>query len=225
MRAESTGTAQAGRSTVPRPLLPLLALLAAGAVALLLAWFMYFLTHSSELRLDDSERVQMLDFVRLKRNETTARKDRRPERPEPQEAPEVPPMDASSSAAGEVLAVTAPSAPGGGLDIGRGGLGLGGDGEYLPIVKVAPVYPRRALERGITGQCLVSYTVTTSGTVRDVSVVEEYCDDPLFRRPSVEAALRFKYKPRVINDTPVEVTDVYNMFYYEKQPGEAGGGR
>jgi hypothetical protein len=30
-------------------------------------------------------------------------------------------------------------------------LGIGGDGEYLPIVKVAPVYPRRALERGITG--------------------------------------------------------------------------
>jgi protein TonB len=208
-----------------RSLLPLLAVLLAGVVALLLAWFMYFLTHSSELRLDQSDRTQLLDFVRLQRNETTARKDRRPDRPEPQEAPEVPPMEASNSAGGEVLAVTAPTAPVGGLDIGRSGLGLGGDGEYLPIVKVAPVYPRRALERGITGQCLVSYTVTTSGTVRDVSVVEAYCDDPLFRRPSIEAALRFKYKPRVIDGTPVEVTEVYNMFYYEKQPGQAGGGR
>jgi hypothetical protein len=36
--------------------------------------------------------------------------------------------------------------------IPRRGLGIGtGDGEYLPIVKVAPIYPRRALERGITG--------------------------------------------------------------------------
>ncbi|HBO14241.1 MAG TPA: protein TonB [Halieaceae bacterium] len=206
-------------------MLPALALLAATVVALLLAWFMYFLTHSSELRLNDSDRVQMLDFVRLKHNETTARKDRRPDRPEPQQAPEVPPMAASSNAGGEILAVSAPSAGLDGLDIGRGGLGLGGYGEYLPIVKVAPVYPRRALERGITGQCLVSYTVTTSGTVRDVSVIEAYCDDPLFRRPSVEAALRFKYKPRVIDGTPVEVTDVYNMFHYEKQPGQEGGGR
>lgn len=225
MRAEPPVGEAPRRSAALRPLLPGLALLAAAGVALLLAWFMYFLTHSSELRLNDSDRVQMLDFVRLKRNETTARKDRRPDRPEPQEAPEVPPMEASSNAGGEVLAVSAPSAPLDGLDIGRGGLGLGGDGEYLPIVKVAPVYPRRALERGITGQCLVSYTVTTSGTVRDVSVIEEYCDDPLFRRPSIEAALRFKYKPRVIDGTPVEVTDVYNMFHYEKQPGQEGGGR
>jgi len=225
MRAEAAGEARAGRPALLRPLLPAFALISAAVVALLLAWFMYFLTHSSELRLNDAERVQMLDFVRLKRNETTARKDRRPDRPQPREAPEVPPMEASSNASGEVLAISAPSAPLGGLDIGRGGLGLDGDGEYLPIVKVAPVYPRRALERDITGQCLVSYTVTTSGTVRDVSVIEEYCDDPLFRRPSVEAALRFKYKPRVIDGTPVEVTDVYNMFHYEKQPGQEGGGR
>jgi hypothetical protein len=26
-----------------------------------------------------------------------------------------------------------------------------GDGEYLPIVKVAPIYPRRAQTRGISG--------------------------------------------------------------------------
>jgi len=29
----------------------------------------------------------------------------------------------------------------------------------------------------------------------------------------------------VIDGTPVEVTDVYNMFHYEKQPGQEGGGR
>ncbi len=203
----------------------MIAALLATAVALLLAWFMYVLTHSSELRLDQGERMHMLDFVRLKREESAARKDRRPDRPEPREAPEVPPMDAGNSAQdGQVLAIAAPTAALDGLDIGGRGLGLGGDGEYLPIVKVAPAYPRRALERGITGRCLVSYTVTTSGTVRDVAVVEDYCEDPLFRRPSVEAARRFKYKPRVIDGTPVEVTEVYNMFHFEKQPQPSGGG-
>ena len=43
----------------------------------------------------------------------------------------------------------------------EGGLALeSGDGEYLPIVKVAPVYPRRALQRGIEGFVIVEFTVT-----------------------------------------------------------------
>ena len=45
---------------------------------------------------------------------------------------------------------------------GTGGLSAS-DGEYLPIVKVAPIYPRRAQSRGVSGYCIVEYTVTTSG--------------------------------------------------------------
>ncbi len=55
----------------------------------------------------------------------------------------------------------------------EGGLALeSGDGEYLPIVKVAPVYPRRALQRGIEGFVIVEFTVTKQGAVRDPIVVE-----------------------------------------------------
>ena len=192
--------------------------LLAAAFALALAWFMYFLTHSSQLRLNASERVQMLDFVRLKRDEVAQRKDRKPERPQPTEVPDAPPRSDQSSVDGNTLAVSAPAAMQTDLSIGAG-MGLGsGDGEYLPIVKVAPIYPRRAAERGITGTCLVTYTVTTLGTVKDVSVVEGACEEEIFARPSVDAALRFKYKPRVINGEAVEVRDVYNRFFYEKAP-------
>jgi protein TonB len=190
---------------------------AAAVVALGLAWFMYFLTHSSELRLEDVDRVQMLDFVRLRREELAERKDRRPERPEVQEVPDAPPSAENRSSDSATLAVTAPGMLGADLDIGAG-LGLGsGDGEYLPIVKVAPVYPRRAAERGIEGTCLVTYTVTTAGTVKDVEVVDGYCEEEIFARPSVEAALRFKYKPRVINGEAIEVLGVFNLFHYETQ--------
>jgi protein TonB len=47
-----------------------------------------------------------------------------------------------------------------------------GDGEYLPIVKVAPIYPRRAQTRGVTGYCIVEYTVTTTGAIRDPQAVD-----------------------------------------------------
>ena len=194
-------------------------------VAICLAWFMYSLISSSEMKLSETDRVQMLDFVRLKRQEVAQRKDRKPERPQVSEAPEAPPaMDASAADAGQSLAVSAPTPMASGVDVARSGLGIGtGDGEYLPIVKVAPIYPRRALERGIKGTCLVSYTVTTSGTVRDVQVVPGYCEEKLFERPSIEAAMRFKYKPRVIDGQPTEVHNVQNMFHYEGRAAGEGG--
>ena len=89
-----------------------------------------------------------------------------------------------------------------------------GDGEYLPIVKVAPIYPRRAQTRGITGYCTVEYTVTTSGAIRDPVPVD--CQPSgVFEKASVKAALKFKYKPRVVDGEAIEVAGVQNRFTYE----------
>ena len=88
-----------------------------------------------------------------------------------------------------------------------------GDGEYLPIVKVAPIYPRRAQTRGISGYCIVEYTVTTSGAIRDPVPVD--CQpEGVFEKASVKAALKFKYKPRVVDGEAIEVAGVQNKFTY-----------
>ena len=96
-----------------------------------------------------------------------------------------------------------------------------GDGEYLPIVKVAPIYPRRAQTRGITGFCIVTYTVTTTGAIRDPFVGNETDCSPkgIFERASIKAALKFKYKPRVVDGEPIEVAGVQNKFTYELAGG------
>lgn len=89
-----------------------------------------------------------------------------------------------------------------------------GDGEYLPIVKVAPIYPRRAQTRGITGYCIVEYTVTKSGSIRDPVAVD--CNPSgVFDKASVKAATKFKYKPRVVDGEAIEVAGVQNKFTYE----------
>ena len=89
-----------------------------------------------------------------------------------------------------------------------------GDGEYLPIVKVAPIYPRRAQTRGISGYCIVEYTVTKTGSIRDPIAVD--CQPSgIFDRASVKAATKFKYKPRVVDGEPIEVAGVQNKFTYE----------
>jgi len=94
------------------------------------------------------------------------------------------------------------------------GFGVGSaDGEYVPIVKVAPIYPSLAQRRGIEGECLVEYSVTTTGAVRD-PVALECTPKGMFERASIRAALKFKYKPRVIDGKPAEVTGVRNLFTY-----------
>ncbi|MFP3367304.1 energy transducer TonB, partial [Pseudoalteromonas sp. SIMBA_148] len=80
---------------------------------------------------------------------------------------------------------------------------------HLPIVKVAPVYPRRALSPRIQGYVIVEFTVTKQGTVRDPQVVKAE-PESLFDRAAMDAALKLKYKPRVVNGEAVEVAGVQN---------------
>ena len=96
-----------------------------------------------------------------------------------------------------------------------GGLALEtSDGEYLPIVKVAPVYPRRALSRGIEGYVIVEFTVTKQGTVKEPQVIKAE-PESLFDRAAMDAALKFKYKPRVVNGEAVEVAGVQNKISFQ----------
>lgn len=97
-------------------------------------------------------------------------------------------------------------------------LGVQG-GDYLPMVKVSPQYPRRAARRGIEGEVVVSFTVTTSGATRDVQVVEAVKADgtptSVFDRAAISAAEQFKYKPRVVDGEPREVYGVQNRFIFQ----------
>jgi TonB family protein len=78
--------------------------------------------------------------------------------------------------------------------------------EYLPIVKMAPVYPPRAAGQGLNGYVVVQYTVTANGTVTDVEVLES--SSPLFDRAAADSARQYRYVPRVINGELVEVPGV-----------------
>ena len=99
------------------------------------------------------------------------------------------------------------------LDINSTGMSSG-DGEYLPIVKVAPIYPRRAQTRGISGYCIIEYTVTKSGSIKDPHVVD--CQPSgVFDKASLKASLKFKYKPRVVDGEAIAVAGVQNKFTYE----------
>jgi len=138
------------------------------------------------------------------------------EKPEKVEDPEQPPPEMQPLEFDMDMDVdvvnTAPTAR---VDVSISSSGMSsGDGEYLPIVKVAPIYPRRAQTRGISGYCIVEYTVTTTGAIRDPRAVD--CQPSgVFDSASVKAAAKFKYKPRVVDGEPIEVAGVQNKFTYE----------
>ncbi len=90
------------------------------------------------------------------------------------------------------------------------------DGDYLPLVAIAPQYPTRAAQRGIEGWCLVSFTVDGLGNVVEDSIVVVDAEPPnIFDRSSVRAAARFKFQPRVVDGQGVEVEGVQYVFRYE----------
>ena len=90
------------------------------------------------------------------------------------------------------------------------------DGEHLPIVRVSPIYPRRALTRGIEGYVLVEFVVTETGTVRNPVVL--FADPPgFFERAAVTAVLKFKYKPKVAGGKPVAVSGVRSRIVFEME--------
>lgn len=187
-----------------------IAILLASIVTLGLFFLMQSLIQSGGSALTDAPKGSVLDFVRVKKDEAVQKKDRKPKKPpKPKEPPPdmaPPQMDAPN-----------PDSATQGMDFGAdvaadialdGGLALdSGDGEFLPIVRVAAVYPRRALQRGIEGFVDVTFTVTKLGSVREPKVLQA-SPAGIFDQAALDATLKYKYKPRVVNGEPMEVSGV-----------------
>ena len=184
-------------------------------VTLSLLFIMQLLIVSGKQALTEPRERHKLEFVRIKRDESVNTQDLTPEKPPkpPETPPETPPQDQDN---------IDPNAPS--IDVGRpeisantdiggpGGMNIA-EGDYLPIVRVAPVYPSRALSRGLEGFVDMSFTVTTTGSVRDPIVLQS--TSSLFERAATQAVLKFKYKPRVVDGVPVEVPGVKTRISFE----------
>ena len=177
-------------------------------VTLSLLFVMHLLIVTGKQALTKPRERANLEFVRIKRNESLNLEDFTPEKPPkpPETPPETPPQDMDNVDPDAPTINVAPPEVTANTDIGGpGGMNIA-EGDYLPIVRVAPVYPARALSRGLEGYVDMAFTVTTTGTVKDPVVV--FSTSSLFERAAIRAVLKFKYKPRVVDGVPVEVPNV-----------------
>ena len=177
-------------------------------VTLSLLFVMHLLIEYGESAVTKERTRHNLDFVRVKRNESLNTEDFTPEKPPkpPETPPETPPQDMDNVDPNTPTINIAPPPISANTSIGGpGGMNIA-EGDYLPIVRVAPVYPARALSRGLEGHVDLSFTVTAAGTVRDPIVM--FSTSSLFERAATRAVLKFKYKPRVVDGIPVDVPNV-----------------
>nr|WP_010131794.1 energy transducer TonB [Microbulbifer agarilyticus] len=191
-------------------------LLGAGALAVVttiaLIFTMHALIEANMKAPDEEEPIKVADVVmpdtKIETQYDTSKPDK-PDEPE-QPPPDMPEPEFDQPDVDNALNMSAPAANSN-LQVGGIG-GFASEGDYLPIVKVQPQYPRRALQRGIEGWVVVEYTVTKNGSVRDPRVVEAFTLDgkptTIFNRAAVKSALKYKYKPRVIDGEPIEVPGV-----------------
>ncbi len=180
------------------------------AVTTLVLLLMQSLISADGTSVSDPEPAPPITFARLLEDEPVDVDD--PPRPPPK--PEEPPLSPRQAVAdefviGEPIEFTAPRVA---EPLGPAGIGLA-DGEALPVVKVRPVYPQRALSRGIEGHVLVQFTIDALGRVVDARVVEAQ-PAGIFDHAALQAVERFRYKPRVVNGEPTAVSGVRHLISF-----------
>jgi protein TonB len=183
------------------------------ACALGLFSLMYTVVHVSGHGAQKSETLQAIDFVRLRRDSQVESMERRKPPPPPPKPPPPPAkmrVETASVQGGVGGGFAMPNVNlnanvSGGTFLGQMGAGGSGmfDGDIIPLQRIPPQYPRDAARNGITGWVQLEVLVNPDGTVRSARVLESK-PKGLFEAAAMQAVLRWKFKPKVVNGQPVE---------------------
>ena len=189
--------------------------IAFGVVTFLFA-LMITLIKTSEVPVSSNGALNMVDFIRSKKDRDLELEQANPE-PPPQPAKPPPPaelqMESVSNIAGESFTIS--EQPVTDSFSVEPGFSMGeGDGEYLPIYRVPPQYPRKALFDRVEGWVVVEFTIGTQGEVKNPRVVKSE-PSGIFDQAALDAVKRFRFKARTIGGTPVEVSGIQNRIRFK----------
>jgi|TARA_B110000261_G_scaffold32089_1_gene36827 TonB family protein len=85
---------------------------------------------------------------------------------------------------------------------------------YKLISSSPPKYPRRALDRGRSGSAIIKYTITQSGSVTNLEIIDERPRAYGFGESSLLAAESLKYTPSTKNGSPVASYGVTKKYVF-----------
>ena len=159
-----------------------------------------------EGELDQSEKTKVVDFVRVKRTEEVKKKEREPPKKEKFDDEPPPPeftLDQTSDMTSGGIGISKGFDTSLKLDTGDRFFMASADGEAVPMVRVPPQYPERAMQRGIEGRVLIEFTISRSGSVKDAKVIA-YEPSRIFNKAALKAVSQWKYNPKIEDGVAVE---------------------
>jgi len=192
----------------------LISLVAGISIALALFWGMQAMIRNNLHGIKETDNLVMTEFVRLKRDSRLQTKERAiPKKPKPKQRPKQPTLkthvaQVSQQAAPSMdvpkldMPIQASSFNGstlGGIKMGMGKIST----SVIPLVRIPPIYPRRAANRRIQGWVKVEFTITTEGLVKDPVVIQSM-PNSIFNNAALSAIKRWKFKPQIIEGQAYE---------------------
>lgn len=178
-----------------------IALLVGFAVTFFLFRLMYLLIAMADMALDEGRGRTDMDFLRVRQDSSAQQRKRElPQRAKPKAPPKTPEMDRSNDSNADTIAVNVGSPDiNTGLDMGKMNLNTTvADSEEVPIVRVEPIYPRRAAEQFIEGWVVLKFDITTTGATSNVKVVDAN-PKRIFDRAAARAVSKWKYRPKIVD--------------------------
>lgn len=191
------------------------AALTASAVTLALFFIMPALIALQPMKVGEPRDPMSLVFTRLVEDSPLDTRDPPPDFSELRERSEpLPPRNlpaAGTQTVGVPPSVPAPEPSTPGLT------GFHQDGPLVAMVRVEPAYPIRASEQGLEGYVIVAFDVTANGTVSNARVVES--SHRIFERPALDAAMKFRFRPRIAAGVPQTSYGLQNVFRFRMERG------
>ena len=93
---------------------------------------------------------------------------------------------------------------------------IGQDRDVIPVVRIAPDYPPKALIDQVEGWVKLQFTIAPTGTVHDAFVVESSPRN-VFDAAALKAIARWRYNPKVEDGVPVERVGVQTIIRFQLQ--------
>ncbi len=179
-----------------------IALLIGGLFTSSMFWLLFSLVNT-DFDIGDREEAKRIEFSRMRRDtEVATKRDEKVQRERPPPTPETPRMAFANSGIDNNVATLAPVVDARSA-MSRMTLSAGSDRDVIPLVRINPDYPPRALSRGLEGWVEVQFTITATGTVKDAIVVNS---DPknIFDDAALKAIARWRYNPKVEGGVAIE---------------------
>jgi protein TonB len=187
--------------------------LAFGAVFMLVLYWVMWRLVSVPIDAIELRQATRVEFTRMRQDSEVQKKQQekvQPDKPPP--VPEVPQLNFAKGSVENNVAQLTPVVDANSA-MSKMKMTAGSDRDIIPLVRINPDYPPRALSRGIQGWVIVQFTISATGTVKDPTVVDS--SNSIFNDAALKAISRWRYNPKVEEGVAVERVGVQTKLVFQ----------